>query len=167
VEAHQSEWHRRVAIEAFNRTWDLLEQEDRSPADEREMLASAFASRYHWEQVGGPGEWWIGEWQIARVAAALGDSALAIRYAFTALRRVEEAGWSGWRLASARDGMARAYAASGDRLARDHFVALTNEALLTEEDAEEREIIADQLASVPVATSPRSSRSRSGTAQDS
>jgi hypothetical protein len=112
---------------------------------------------------GGPGEWWIGEWHIARVAAVLADSALAIRYAAIALQRVEEAGWSGWRLASAREGMARADAAAGDRVARDHFVALTAEALLTEEDAEEREIIAEQLASVPVARrNPVSTSDRHG-----
>ena len=37
-------WHRRFAIELFNRSWDLLEEADRSPDDDAEMLAAAFGS---------------------------------------------------------------------------------------------------------------------------
>ena len=47
-------WHRNFAIEAFNRSWDLLEQADRDEAADAELLAVAFASRWHWGQVGGP-----------------------------------------------------------------------------------------------------------------
>jgi len=38
------QWHRRFAIDLFNRSWDLLEQTDRSPDDDAEMLAAAFGS---------------------------------------------------------------------------------------------------------------------------
>jgi hypothetical protein len=149
VEPDDAAWHRRVATDTFNRTWELLEHAERSPAEDREMLVAAFTSRYHWEQVGGPEEWWVGDWQIARVAAALGEGSLALRYATNALDGVERAGWGGWRLASAREGMARAHAAAGSRAERDRFVLLADEALRAETDDEDRAIIAGQLTSVP------------------
>lgn len=142
-------WHRQVAVAAFNRAWDLIDAEHRSPADEREMLATAFASRYHWERAGGPEQWSVSDWQIGRVASLLGEPGLALRYAATALERVQHEGWTGWKLASACEGMARAYAAAGNASERDRYVALASEALATEPDPEEREIIAGQLATLP------------------
>jgi hypothetical protein len=40
--------HRRLAVDLYNATWELLEQTDRSPEDDDEMLARAHASMYHW-----------------------------------------------------------------------------------------------------------------------
>jgi hypothetical protein len=142
-------WHRRFAVDAFNRTWELIDQEGRSAEDERQMLAAAFTSRYHWGEVGGPEQWWMGDWQIAHVASLLGEAGLALSYATMALERVQDEGWTGWRLASAYEGMARACASAGDGEGRDRFVDLAGEALEGEADPEEREVMARQLASVP------------------
>ena len=44
----QSGWHRQVAVDTFNRAWELIELDVRTPEQDREMLALAFTSRYHW-----------------------------------------------------------------------------------------------------------------------
>src|ERR1043165_5988059 len=44
----QAGWHRQVAIDAFARAWELIELGVRTPEQDRELLALAFTSRYHW-----------------------------------------------------------------------------------------------------------------------
>ena len=141
--------HRRFAVDLFNRSWDILDQAERTPADEEELLAVAFASRWHWDQIGGDEERAVGDHQIAKVASLLGHGDLALRYATLALERTEAAAWGGWRLAAAYEGMARAHAAAGDTAARAEWVAKTEAALAAIPDPEERQVIADQLATVP------------------
>ena len=143
------DWHRQVAAETFNRAWDLIELPQRSRAEQDEMLRTAFASRHHWEQVGGDAERATGDWQIAHVASLLGLSDLALRCARSALDIAEARGWTGWRLASCHEGMARAYSAAGDRAARDRHVALARAALRDADDPGDRELIESQLATVP------------------
>ena len=49
------EFHRKVAAECFNRTWDYLEQKNRILDDDQMMLNLAHASRYTGASLGSPG----------------------------------------------------------------------------------------------------------------
>jgi hypothetical protein len=142
-------WHERFAAQCFNRAWELIEKPDRSGDEDMEMLAAAFASRLHWDRLGEDERRVVGDWQIAHVASLLGFPDLALAYARTALDRGIAIGSTGWRLASCYEGMARASAAAGRPDERDRFIRLSEEALETEDDAEEREVIASQLRSIP------------------
>lgn len=141
--------HRQLAVAAYNRAWELIDQPQRTDTERHAMLHAAFASRYHWEFIGGDEERAVGDWQIARVAGLAGLPQLALRYAQSAVDIALEHGWSGWRLASAYEGMARAHSVAGDRAERDRYVALAEEELATICDAEDRELIESQLATVP------------------
>lgn len=55
------EWQRRFAASAFNRAWELIDRPDRSSDEDMEMLASAFASRFHWDRVGGDEQRIVGD----------------------------------------------------------------------------------------------------------
>lgn len=44
---------RSLAVGLFDRTWELLEQADRGAPGDRDLLASALASRLHWEGLAG------------------------------------------------------------------------------------------------------------------
>jgi catechol 2,3-dioxygenase-like lactoylglutathione lyase family enzyme len=145
---------RQEAIAAFNRAWQLIDFADRSLADDDEMLAAAFTSRYLWDSIGGDEQRAVGDWQIAHVASLLGYAGLALSRAERALERVVRNGWTDWQLASCYEGMARAHAAAGNLAQRDHWAALSREVIDTLEDEEDRELIASQLASVPGVTSP-------------
>ena len=46
------ELHRREGKELFNRVWDLLNLEQRTPEQDAEMIHTTHASAYHWTQVG-------------------------------------------------------------------------------------------------------------------
>jgi hypothetical protein len=142
--------HRDVAVATYNAAWDLVDSPTRSVDEEDEALRLAFTSRHHWEQAGGGEEQLaIGDWFIGHVAAHLGLSELALRFSRRALDRVHAAGIEGWLLASAYEGMARASAVAGAREERDRYAAMSRSTLETVEDPEEREIIEEQLGSIP------------------
>jgi hypothetical protein len=146
------EVHREIGVDRFNATWDLIDLGGtRTADDDVEMLLSAMTSRWHWGRVGGPEEISTGDWQVAHAASLLGLGDLAVLFAARGLAVAEAQGWTGWRLASAHEGMARASAVAGDATGRARHVAAAKAALASEPDAEESTVIAEQLATVPEA----------------
>ena len=142
-------WHRRFAVELFNRSWDLLETIDRSVEDDAEMLAAAFASAYHWMQVGTAENVALGDHQIAKIASHVGQPALALHYARRALEAIEIGHFGDWQVAAAYEGMARACAAAGDVSGRDYWVQRCTVALGAVSDAGDRSVVAEQLLNLP------------------
>jgi len=142
-------WHRRFAIELFNRSWDLLEQPDRSADDDAEMLAAAFGSAWHWRQVGTAENRALADHQIAKVASRAGQPALALHYARRALEAIEIGHFGHWQVAAAYEGMARACAATGDAAGRDYWVQRCTVALGAVPDAADRSVVAEQLLNLP------------------
>lgn len=140
---------RNLGAWCFNRTWDLIEKQDRSAAEDEEMLITAFASRYHWSRVGTPVNFARSEWQIARVYVLLGNAPEALHHAGRCLEITEEAGTGDFDLAFAYEGMARALALSGDGEQAGVFTqraAAAGEEIAEEED---RRIFRADLATLP------------------
>ena len=145
-----SDENRRYAVELYNAAWDLLDSPDRTPTQDDEVLAMAFASRHHWGAAdGGDEQLAVGDWFIGHVAAHVGLAEVALRFSSRALDRVEATGGGGWLLASVYEGMARAHGCSGNAAERARFTELAEAALDAIEDPEEREVIEDQLRSIP------------------
>jgi hypothetical protein len=148
-EANEND-HRELAVDTYNAAWDLLDSPTRTVDEEDRALTLAFASRYHWGEAGGEDEQLaVGDWFIGHVAAHLGLAGLAQRFSQRALDRVEAAGIEGWLRASVYEGMARAAACAGNAEDRATYTALAESALASVEDPEEREVIEDQLRSIP------------------
>ena len=135
-----------LAAKLFNRAWQLIENTDRTEAEELEMIHSAHASRLHWQQIGGPKEWAIGEWQCARVYCEVGFPESAIFHAQACLEIVESNDVPLWMHASTFEILARSYWAAEDldlaKLARGRALQLLPQI----EDAADRETIAAQVA---------------------
>jgi hypothetical protein len=142
-------WHRTFAGAAFNRSWDLIDKPERSPADDAELLTTVFASRYHWESIGNDENKAIGDWQISHAACHLGLASIAMRFSTSALERAQGAGRDDWLLASCYEGVARAHAVSGDSAERDRYIGLARAVLDTVDDAEDREHIESQINTIP------------------
>jgi hypothetical protein len=144
------ELQRAVAVATFNHTWELLEA-DRSSADDRMLLANALASRLHWEGIGTDESYATGDWLVAHVASHLGYADLALDFAAAAHERVATADppVERWLLASTMEGLARAHAVAGHDDERDRWAARSRETLATVDDADDRDLIASQLATVP------------------
>ena len=141
--------HRAVAADTFNACWTLLERE-RSDAEDLELLELAFASRHHWRAVGASQQIVVADWMVARCFSALDEGVLALRFATAALEAAPDDA-PAWLRASLLEGLARAHAANGDQAARDAAVKRAATVLGEETDPEDRDLIADQLASVPPA----------------
>lgn len=109
----EKDFHRKTAAACFNGAWDYLDKKHRSSEDEEEMLRLAHTSRYHWGIVGTSRQQAVGDWQLGRVYAALGEPGLSLRYAFSSLRTCEDKRLTDL-VPSALEGVARAYVAAGD-----------------------------------------------------
>lgn len=140
--------HRELAVGAFNACWTLLDKGALTDAEQLDLLESAFEQRHHWRIAGAAKQRSIAEWMVARCYSELGEGALALRFARAALAE-QPADAPAWMRASLLEGMARAHAANGDRVRRDESFAAASSALAEEADDEERQVIADQLATVP------------------
>ena len=141
----EDDFHRKIAAECFNRTWDYLEKKNRSTDEDQMMLILAHASRYHWSLIGKPWNFTTGDWQISRVYAALNQPELALSFAKTALEISQKNNLSE-RLVSAYEGMARAYAVGKKYLNAKEFVNRAREQLRAVSlDVEDRKTYSDQI----------------------
>jgi hypothetical protein len=141
-----STWNRTFAPRAYNHTWTLLDLDERSREQEEEMLASTFAQRYHWYQVGTPRNRAIADWQISRVAALLGYADLARRFGERALMVCKEHRLDAFVTGFAHEAIARAAAYVDDVDTFTENLETAKELLSEIEDARERDVLAADLA---------------------
>lgn len=145
----EEESHRHFAVDLFNRTWELLEKENRTREEDDWMIHTAHASRFHWGKVGKPLNLAVGEWLIARVYSTLGRPEPALYHASRALGIIEENGITGFHRASAYEGMARSYSAAGKSRKSEEYIALARTESERIADEEERELLFSQLSEIP------------------
>jgi serine/threonine protein kinase len=74
-EANESDDHKKLSADCFNRAWELLDLKTRSREEDAQMLFYAHASLAHWRQRQDckTRNLSIAYWQISRVYAVLGD----------------------------------------------------------------------------------------------
>jgi hypothetical protein len=141
--------HRALAIGYFNASWTLIDLPTRTAEQNRDMLSLALASRQHWiEADGGPEQLATADWQVAHTAALSGFGELSVDFAQSAADLADGSDVPSWLKASTHEGLARAYAASGDRVGFDRESATTRALLKTVADPEDRKVVEDQLASI-------------------
>ena len=71
--------HRYFAAHCFNRAWDLIEKDKRTPAEDQMMVALNQASLFHWMNRPdcSDARMSVGYWQASRIQALLGNPAEA------------------------------------------------------------------------------------------
>lgn len=122
------EVHKKLAIDLFNYTWDLIEKINRSEADEDEMINAAHASRFHWGIAGTPLNFARGEWQISRVYSLVGRTEPALYHAKKSLDLCLSNDFGAFDLGFAYEALARGYAVEGDVQQRDENISLARQA---------------------------------------
>jgi hypothetical protein len=120
--------HRQLAVDLFNHTWELIEMEERTQANDDEMIHAAHASRYHWGLVGTALHKARGEWQISRVYAVLKRDEPARYHAKRSIELCQENGIGDFDLAFAFEALARASSVAGDKQSVAEYLALAKEA---------------------------------------
>ncbi len=144
---------RALAAGLFNRTWELLEIPARTAEQDDELVHTAHASRHHWGEVGTRANLARGEWMCARVYSVLGRAEPALHHARRCLAMLEGGDPVGtiedWDWAAAYEGLARASFVAGDAAAARDWKARALAALETVADAEDRQVIAQDLDGLP------------------
>jgi DNA-binding transcriptional MerR regulator len=149
AEPMQAEDERRLAASLFNRTWTLLEKEDRSRDEDDAMIHMAHASAHHWRQIGTPQNVARGEWQCSRVYAVLRRAEPCLHHAQRVLDICQENDLRDFDLAFAYEALARGHAVAGDA---EQARAYTEQALAAAEDiaeADDRELLLTDLETIP------------------
>ncbi len=137
--------HRAAAAALFNAAWDLLDDAGRGATGDREMLAAALGSWYHWRQVGTPRNWAISDWQVSRVFAVLGDANWARRFAQANLDLCDEHDLDPFVRGYAYEALARAAAVAGDDAARAGYTAQAVETAAAIDKPDDRQALLADL----------------------
>jgi DNA-binding transcriptional MerR regulator len=143
---------RQLGVDLYNSTWTLIEKADRTAAETDEMIHRAHASRWHWARVGEPVNLARGEWLCSRVYATLGRGEPALWHARRSVEIDESLpadAREAWDLAAAYEAMARASFVAGDPASGALWKAKATAALEGIADADDREPIAQDLATLP------------------
>ena len=140
--------HREMAVECFNKTWDLMEKSSRSSEEDREMIHTAHASLYNWMQAGTPLEWARGEWQVSRVYSVLRMGQSALYHGEASLGICAQNGIMDFDLAFAYEAIARAYKTLGDEANKDKYLNMALEAAEIIADDGDKEYTLSEINSI-------------------
>lgn len=140
--------HRFFSADCFNRTWDLLDLERRTPEQDEQLLLLAHASLWHWTQREDltSRTHSIGLWMLSRVHAVLGRGEEAVRQAAACLSVSAEE--PPFYLAYAHEAMARAAAVAGDVDAKSRHLESAWRLAAQIADTGEREMLEKDLGSL-------------------
>lgn len=105
-----AEAHKHFSTSCFNKAWDFIKMKKRTPAENTEMIATSFASLWHWMQRPDckPVNISIAYWQLARVFALANEPQNALKYAKLCLAVSKRKDIPPFYLAYAYEALARA-----------------------------------------------------------
>ena len=142
--------HRRLGIELYNRTWELLE----GGADADAIVDAAHASAHHWLLAAGvtAANRARSHWLCSHVYAVVGRPEPALHHAERCLAHVERAPaeMDDFDLPSAYEALARAHAVAGHGEEARRYVDLGRAAAAKIAEADDRGQLESQLDSVPL-----------------
>ena len=141
------EAQRHFAVKLNNRVWELLEKPDRSLHDDELMVLAAYASYYHWLQVGTVVHQQRGDWMIARVYTVLGNATAALHHAVRCLELTQQhvKHMADFDVAFAYESVARANAIAGNRDEALNYARLAEKAGQAIVDEADRRIFLDDF----------------------
>lgn len=140
--------HRQCAKALFNSVWTLLEQPDRTGADDDLMVHRAHAMMLHWLQVGEPVNFARGEWQLSRVYAVLGRFEPAVHHAERCRVICEDNGLGKFDEGFAYEALARAHAVDGNDARMESFLDRARVVAREIDDEEDRAILLADLTTM-------------------
>ena len=142
--------HKFFSAGNFNAAWDLIENENRSDEQDREMLTLSYASLYHWTQRQDVKDTnlSVAYWQISRIYALLNQAENARRYGEISLEKLDGQEGEPFLLGYAYEALARAAMVAGrtDVMLTYHAQAVNQLELI--KDEEERKLLAADLETI-------------------
>ncbi len=148
----QQKAHRDFAAQCFNACWDLIDNHDRSAAEDENMRRLAEVSFWHWTQVADhtPQHLSIGYWQLSRVYAISGFCERALAYAEHCLGVSSDGNVAPFYMAYGWEARARAMASCGRIEEAREAIAKARDLAAEVEDAESRSMLESDLETIVV-----------------
>jgi hypothetical protein len=141
--------HKKLGIDLFNYTWELLDKPQRTRQEDDTMIHAAHASRFHWEKAGGTAvNLARGEWQVSRVYAVLGRAEPAHYHAQRTLEICQENQIGDFDLAFAYEALARAASIADNAVEKTKYLAMAQEATQQIADPADRDLVAHDLETI-------------------
>ncbi len=125
-----------------------MKTENRTRAQDDEMLHAAHASRYHWGEIGEPVNFARGEWQCSRVYAMLKRAEPAGYHAQRSLAICLENNIGDFDLAFAYEALARAALVADDEEEMRRYLELAREAGKNIAEEDDQQIFDADLATI-------------------
>ncbi|NHJ01186.1 MAG: hypothetical protein EAX86_03545 [Candidatus Heimdallarchaeota archaeon] len=152
------EWHRKMAVQFFNQTWDILDKKERTEDDNNRMIHLTHGSALHWNIVVesgkysdcGPLNLERGEWQISRVYSVVGNLESALYHAQRCLKICKANKIEDFDIAFAYEAMARVFSLSGNTSETEKYIKLAQEAGTAIKDEKDKEYFFNELSSILV-----------------
>jgi hypothetical protein len=142
-------WHRQIAMECNNRAWELSVQ-DRTPAENGEMLTAAHTSAFHWNRIGTELNRMRATMLLAEVHGQLGHGTTALAYAETMRTYfLSRSDTPDWEITFAHAIHAQCAHAAGDFAAHRESYAKAATAVAAIAETEDREIVLATFQRVP------------------
>jgi hypothetical protein len=142
--------HRELGAELFNKVWDLLAVEQRTPDQEAEMIHAVHASAYHWSCAREGPRMARAEWQCSWVYSELERPEPALYHAHRCESVCKEYAdeLEDFDLPAMHEAFARAQLVAGNRQEAMHRLKLATDLCAQIADPEDREIIRAQIDSI-------------------
>jgi hypothetical protein len=148
TEFDASAGHKYFAAHCFNRAWDLIEKSNRTPEDDRLMVAMSQASIYHWLNRADCDNRRLstGYWQASRIQALIGHADEARRFANVSLSY--SAGLPPFNVGYAYEALARAEFLAGNHAEATAHLETAKTHAVEVEERDERELLLKDLTAL-------------------
>ncbi|HEY5573785.1 MAG TPA: hypothetical protein VIK64_12270 [Anaerolineales bacterium] len=142
--------HKFFSAYCFNKAWEFIEKENRSPQEAEEMIRLSHASHWHWAQREdyGARNASIAYWQTSRIYALLGQSENAERYAQLCLEASQADDLDPFLLGYAYEALARAEAVAGKHERATAYLKQARAAAEEVHDQEDRQLLLSDLETI-------------------
>jgi hypothetical protein len=147
--------HRWFGAHLNNQAWDVIATgpvpTDMAASQREDLLYSAYASAWHWRQIGTAANAARGEHLISRVASCIGEPAIALKHAQRCLELVQENRdtMAEWDEPFALEALARSLAANGDMPTASSHLAEARRLTAQVEDDDDRTVLLDEFRRGP------------------
>ena len=140
--------HKYFSAVCFNKTWEYIDNPNRTSDEELTMLQSAMTSLWHWTQRedATPQNLSVGNWQVSRVYALLGQVDNARKYAEVSLKLAE--GFEPFYAAFAYEAFARAEMVAGNKAKMQEYLEKAFALAEKVEDEEDKQVLMGGLGNI-------------------
>ncbi len=150
IEFDQKAAHKYFSAHCFNKAWDLIDKNDRTPEEDEEMIRLSLASQYHWSQRDDRSDTStsIGFWQTSRIYALLGQVDNAKRYGQLCLEASQGKDVPPFYLGYAYEALARAEAVGGNEEEMESHLNRAKNTAKEIKEADEKNMLLEDLKTI-------------------